>query len=88
MIISADDRAHTVLAYSDKGHWDENDLPENLRVRNLASSFAAKRVTFDAVGATTTAHFPGSARWSGISSIVTPSNHAVPFAERTVPPTE
>ncbi len=32
VIISADDRAHTVLAYSDKGHWDENDLPENLRV--------------------------------------------------------
>ena len=47
---------------------------------NLSIIDAAKRVTFDAFGSTTTAHFPGSARWSGISSIVTPSNHAVPFA--------
>lgn len=31
VIISADDRTYTVLGYSDKGHWDENDLPENAR---------------------------------------------------------
>ena len=27
MLISADDRAHTVLGYTDKGHWDANDIP-------------------------------------------------------------
>ena len=32
VIISADDRAHTVLGYSDTGHWDENALPDNLRM--------------------------------------------------------
>lgn len=30
-IVSADDRAYTVLGYSDTGNWDENDLPENMR---------------------------------------------------------
>jgi len=30
-IISADDRAFTVLGYTDRGHWDEKDLPENLQ---------------------------------------------------------
>lgn len=31
VLISADDRTYTVLGYSDKGHWDENELPENAR---------------------------------------------------------
>ena len=31
VIIAADDRAYTVLGYSDSGSWDENDLPDNLR---------------------------------------------------------
>lgn len=31
VLISADDRTYTVLGYSDTGHWDENDLPENAR---------------------------------------------------------
>ena len=31
VIVSADDRAYTVLGYSDTGSWDENDLPDNLR---------------------------------------------------------
>jgi hypothetical protein len=31
VIIAADDRAHTVLGYSDEGEWDENDIPENMR---------------------------------------------------------
>jgi len=30
-IISADDRAYTVLAYTDKGRWDVNELPSNTR---------------------------------------------------------
>ena len=43
VIISADDRAYTVLGYSDCGHWDEADLPDNMRawlegyVQELAS---------------------------------------------------
>lgn len=31
VIVSADDRAYTVLGYSDSGNWDENDLPDNMR---------------------------------------------------------
>ena len=31
VIIAADNRAHTVLGYSDTGHWDETDLPDGLR---------------------------------------------------------
>ena len=31
VIVSADDRAYTILGYSDNGSWDENDLPDNLR---------------------------------------------------------
>lgn len=31
VLISADDRAYTVLGYSDRGHWDENALPDNLQ---------------------------------------------------------
>lgn len=31
VIISADDRAYTILAYSDKGHFDSSSLPENAR---------------------------------------------------------
>lgn len=31
VIISADDRAYTILGYSDTGRWEENDLPENMR---------------------------------------------------------
>lgn len=27
ILISADDRAHTILGYTDKGHWDANDIP-------------------------------------------------------------
>ena len=29
MLISADDRAYTVLGYTDRGHWDANDIPAN-----------------------------------------------------------
>lgn len=29
ILISADDRAHTILGYTDKGHWDANDIPAN-----------------------------------------------------------
>jgi len=29
MLISADDRAYTVLGYTDNGHWDANDIPAN-----------------------------------------------------------
>lgn len=32
VIVSADDRAYTVLGYSDSGSWEENDMPDNLRV--------------------------------------------------------
>ena len=31
VIVSADDRAYTILGYSDTGNWDESDLPDNLR---------------------------------------------------------
>lgn len=31
VIISADDRAYTVLGYSDQGSWDESAIPENMR---------------------------------------------------------
>ena len=27
MLISADDRAYTILGYTDNGHWDANDIP-------------------------------------------------------------
>lgn len=29
LLISADDRAYTVLGYTDRGHWDANDIPAN-----------------------------------------------------------
>ena len=31
VIVSADDRAYTILGYSDSGRWDENEMPDNLR---------------------------------------------------------
>ena len=32
VLVSAESRTHTILGYSDQGHWDEKDLPENVRV--------------------------------------------------------
>ena len=54
VIISADDRTYTVLGYSDKGNWDENDLPENARawleryvedISKIDDSYAPSRET-------------------------------------------
>ena len=47
VIVSADDRTHAILGYSDRGHWDETDIPDALRallevyeedIRSLGSS--------------------------------------------------
>lgn len=43
VLISADDRTYTILGYSDTGHWNENELPENARawMENYAATISA-----------------------------------------------
>lgn len=42
VIVSADDRARSILGYSDHGCWDENEMPDNLRawLKNYADAIS------------------------------------------------
>ena len=62
VIVSADDRAYTILGYSDHGHWDDSAIPDNMRawLEAYTEDISALQTLSDATtsDATTTTYTP------------------------------
>ena len=81
VIVSSDDRARTILGYTDTGRWDENDMPTNMRawldnyvavLRNIDASYSSNE-------AETTEYTPVAPLTQTLWNQKTPYNDSCPL---------